>query len=360
MRGDVVVAAHRVVLLDQDVAVGVGQQRAVGGVAEGDGVGGDLDRAAQQGLVGVGEHGRPPMVDAPAAARAVVIRWKDIVPDRMPAVACPGSGIRRSPGAAPSSGSEHAGCGKVAALPLSSFYSRPTGRNGCRHHRKSRCWSSAPDPSAAGWPPSCARPGCGSGGRGAGEPRRLVARVRGASPDAGDLRFARGRGADARGEPAAADLALRDGVLAPGLRGAADPFPFILLQPQAQTEEMLEEHLGRCGGEVLRGRRVIGRAAGAGPCGRARAARRRRAGGQRTVRRGLRRRAQHGARRPPASASAAPRTPCVSPAALVELADPPPPEQYMQGNEQGLLFADPAAGRPLRRLDHRPRGDGRR
>jgi 2-polyprenyl-6-methoxyphenol hydroxylase-like FAD-dependent oxidoreductase len=115
-------------------------------------------------------------------------------------------------------------------------------------------------------------------------------------------------------------------------------FPFVLIQPQARTEELLEEHLNRHGGSVLRGRRagdlkqdtdhvsvsvlhdrsvhtvtarfVVG-------CDGARSAVRRAAG---------------------LGFSGSPDT-MVSASALVELADPPPPEQYMQTREQGSFFA---------------------
>ncbi|MEY9928491.1 2-polyprenyl-6-methoxyphenol hydroxylase-like FAD-dependent oxidoreductase [Catenulispora sp. GP43] len=117
-------------------------------------------------------------------------------------------------------------------------------------------------------------------------------------------------------------------------------FPFILLQPQAQTEEMLEEHLRRCGGEVLRGRRVVSL----------------RQEPDRVVALVRHDGAEHevGARfvvgcdgahstvREAAGIgfTGTPDT-MVSPAALVELADPPPPEGYLQGNERGLLFVIP-------------------
>ncbi|ACU72252.1 monooxygenase FAD-binding [Catenulispora acidiphila DSM 44928] len=117
-------------------------------------------------------------------------------------------------------------------------------------------------------------------------------------------------------------------------------FPFILLQPQAQTEEILEEHLNRCGGAVLRGRRVLDV----------------RQEPDRVVARILHDGAEqevsarfvvgcdgaHSTVRTTAGIgfSGTPDT-MVSPAALAELADPPPPEQYMQGTEQGLLFLIP-------------------
>jgi 2-polyprenyl-6-methoxyphenol hydroxylase-like FAD-dependent oxidoreductase len=117
-------------------------------------------------------------------------------------------------------------------------------------------------------------------------------------------------------------------------------FPFILLQPQAQTEELLEAHLNRLGGEVLRGRRVTGL----------------RQEADRVLVR-----MEHDSSELEVSArfvvgcdgahsvvrdsagigfSGTPDT-MVSPAALVELTAPPPPEEYLQGNEQGLLFLIP-------------------
>ncbi|HEV2634184.1 MAG TPA: FAD-dependent monooxygenase [Actinocrinis sp.] len=114
-------------------------------------------------------------------------------------------------------------------------------------------------------------------------------------------------------------------------------FPFLLLQPQARTEELLEAHLTGLGGAVLRGRRAVGltqfkdrvvvRVAHEGTeheltaafvvgCDGARSAVRQAAGIEFT---------------------GTPDT-LVSPSALVELADPPPPDQYMQTREQGIFF----------------------
>jgi 2-polyprenyl-6-methoxyphenol hydroxylase-like FAD-dependent oxidoreductase len=117
-------------------------------------------------------------------------------------------------------------------------------------------------------------------------------------------------------------------------------FPHILLQPQAQTEELLEAHLNRCGGEVLRGRRVVDVRQEPDRV----VARVRHDGVEREIRAryvvgcdGA-----HSSVRETAGIgfSGTPDT-IVSPAALVELADPPPPERYLQGNERGLLFVIP-------------------
>jgi len=116
-------------------------------------------------------------------------------------------------------------------------------------------------------------------------------------------------------------------------------FPYLVIQPQALTEELLEAHLGRCGGEVLRRRRVTGLTQHPdhvavrvrqddGPeyeltagfvvgCDGARS----------TVRQ--------------AAGIGFPGNPdtMLSPSALVELADPPPPDRLIQTHEQGLFFA---------------------
>jgi 2-polyprenyl-6-methoxyphenol hydroxylase-like FAD-dependent oxidoreductase len=117
-------------------------------------------------------------------------------------------------------------------------------------------------------------------------------------------------------------------------------FPFVLLQPQARTEELLEAHLNRCGGEVLRGHRVLGVMQDADR---------------------VRVRVQHeGAEREVSArfvvgcdgARSTVRQTAgigftgnadtlVSPSALAELADPPPPEQYMQTLENGAFLAIP-------------------
>ena len=115
-------------------------------------------------------------------------------------------------------------------------------------------------------------------------------------------------------------------------------FPFVLIQPQAHTEELLEEHLGRCGGSVLRGRRAVGLAQEADHV----AVRVLRDGAEHTLRAsfvvgcdGARSAVRQAAG---IGFSGSPDT-MVSPSALVELADPPPPEQYMQTREQGMFFA---------------------
>jgi 2-polyprenyl-6-methoxyphenol hydroxylase-like FAD-dependent oxidoreductase len=115
-------------------------------------------------------------------------------------------------------------------------------------------------------------------------------------------------------------------------------FPFVLIQPQARTEELLEEHLNRCGGTVLRRQRVVDLAQQADRV----QVRVLHDGAERTVsarfvvgcdgaRSAVREAAGIGF-------SGNPDT-LVSPSALVELADPPPPEQYMQTREQGIFFA---------------------
>jgi len=117
-------------------------------------------------------------------------------------------------------------------------------------------------------------------------------------------------------------------------------FPHILLQPQAQTEELLEAHLNRCGGEVLRGRRVVDVRQEPDRV----VARVRHDGVEQEVhaRYVVGCDGAHSSVRETAGIgfSGTPDT-IVSPAALVELADPPPPERYLQGNERGLLFVIP-------------------
>ena len=117
-------------------------------------------------------------------------------------------------------------------------------------------------------------------------------------------------------------------------------FPHILLQPQAQTEELLEAHLNRCGGEVLRGRRVVDvRQEPDRVVARVRHGDVEQEIGARYV---VGCDGAHSSVREAAGIgfSGTPDT-IVSPAALVELADPPPPERYLQGNERGLLFVIP-------------------
>jgi 2-polyprenyl-6-methoxyphenol hydroxylase-like FAD-dependent oxidoreductase len=117
-------------------------------------------------------------------------------------------------------------------------------------------------------------------------------------------------------------------------------FPHILLQPQAKTEEFLEARLNRCGGEVLRGRRVLDVrqepdrvVARVRHDGVEQEIAARYVVGSDGARSSVRETAGIGF-------SGTPDT-ILSPAALVELADPPPPERYLQGNERGLLFVIP-------------------
>jgi 2-polyprenyl-6-methoxyphenol hydroxylase-like FAD-dependent oxidoreductase len=117
-------------------------------------------------------------------------------------------------------------------------------------------------------------------------------------------------------------------------------FPYVLLHPQAGTEEVLEEHLNRCGGAVLRGQRVVGLTQ---EPDRVRV---------RVLHDGAERDVStrfivgcDGARSTVREAAgigfSGNADTMVSAAALVELADPPPPERYMQTHEQGLFFAIP-------------------
>ncbi|NUR57839.1 MAG: monooxygenase [Catenulispora sp.] len=135
-------------------------------------------------------------------------------------------------------------------------------------------------------------------------------------------------------------------------------FPFVMLYPQAQTEARLEEHLSERGGEVRRGWRAVGleqfderaevRVSADGElrtvtaqfvvgCD----------GAHSTVRE--------------AAGIGFPGNPdtMISPAAHVTLADPPPPERYMQTSEQGLFFAIPLPdGRfVVSTVDHEVMGD---
>ncbi|GAA2051725.1 monooxygenase [Catenulispora yoronensis] len=117
-------------------------------------------------------------------------------------------------------------------------------------------------------------------------------------------------------------------------------FPFVLLQPQAHTEQLLEEHLNRCGGEVLRGRSVVGLEQEAGRVV------------VRVVEDGVEGvvaarfvvgcDGAHSAVREGAGIGFSGNVDSmVCPTALVELADPPPPERYMQTGERGVFFAIP-------------------
>lgn len=117
-------------------------------------------------------------------------------------------------------------------------------------------------------------------------------------------------------------------------------FPFLLIQPQARTEELLEEHLTAHGGSVLRGQRAVGLTRHPDRV----AVQVQDEDGERTLtaryvvgcdgaRSSVRQAAGIGF-------SGNPDT-MTGPSALVELADPPPPEQYMQTREQGQFFAIP-------------------
>ena len=115
-------------------------------------------------------------------------------------------------------------------------------------------------------------------------------------------------------------------------------FPFVLIHPQARTEELLEEHLKRSGGAVQRGQRAVDLTQNE----------------DRVTVRVLHHGSEHtvtarfvvgcdGARSTVRQAAGIgftgnPDT-LVSPSALVEFADPPPPEKYMQRLEQGVFFA---------------------
>jgi 2-polyprenyl-6-methoxyphenol hydroxylase-like FAD-dependent oxidoreductase len=117
-------------------------------------------------------------------------------------------------------------------------------------------------------------------------------------------------------------------------------FPFLLIQPQARTEELLEDHLGQYGGSVLRGQRVVGLEQDEDRV----TVRVQHEGAERTLtarfvvgcdgaRSTVRQAAGIGFTGNPDT--------MVSPSALVALADPPPPEQYMQTREQGIFFVIP-------------------
>lgn len=117
-------------------------------------------------------------------------------------------------------------------------------------------------------------------------------------------------------------------------------FPFVLLQPQARTEELLEQHLNRSGGTVLRRQRVLDLTQHPGHV-RVRVLH---DGAERTVTAGFVvgcDGARSAVRQSAGIAFTGSPDTLVSPSALVELADPPPPERYMQTNEQGVFFAIP-------------------
>ena len=115
-------------------------------------------------------------------------------------------------------------------------------------------------------------------------------------------------------------------------------FPFVLIQPQAHTEALLEEHLNRHGGSVSRGRRVVGLTQHPDHV----AVRVLHDGAEHTLTAGFvvgcdgaRSAVREGAG---IGFGGSPDT-MVSPHTLVELSDPPPPEQYMQTRENGVFFA---------------------
>lgn len=117
-------------------------------------------------------------------------------------------------------------------------------------------------------------------------------------------------------------------------------FPFVLLQPQAHTEELLERHLRACGGVVHRGHRVVGLeqhedhvAVRIQHDGAEYSASARFVVGCDGARSAVRQAAGIGFHGNADS--------MVSPTALVELADPPPPELHIQTHEQGIFFAIP-------------------
>jgi 2-polyprenyl-6-methoxyphenol hydroxylase-like FAD-dependent oxidoreductase len=117
-------------------------------------------------------------------------------------------------------------------------------------------------------------------------------------------------------------------------------FPFVLLQPQVRTEELLEQHLNRSGGTVLRRQRVVDLAQHPDHV-RVRVSH---DGAERTVTAGFVvgcDGARSVVRQSAGIAFTGNPDTLVSPSALVELADPPPPEQYMQTHEQGIFFAIP-------------------
>lgn len=117
-------------------------------------------------------------------------------------------------------------------------------------------------------------------------------------------------------------------------------FPFVLLQPQAHTEELLERHLGACGGVVHRGHRVVGLEQHEDRV----AVRVQHDGAEYSV--GARfvvgcDGAHSAVRQAAGIGFSGNADSMVSPTALVELAAPPPPELHIQTHEQGIFFAIP-------------------
>lgn len=117
-------------------------------------------------------------------------------------------------------------------------------------------------------------------------------------------------------------------------------FPFLMLHPQMRTEEVLEARLNRCGGAVVRGARVVGLSRTADRV-------------EASVTRGgethtLSARyivgcdgSRSAVREAAGIAFTGNPDTIVSPTALVALADPPPPEDYMQTTPAGIFFVIP-------------------
>jgi 2-polyprenyl-6-methoxyphenol hydroxylase-like FAD-dependent oxidoreductase len=117
-------------------------------------------------------------------------------------------------------------------------------------------------------------------------------------------------------------------------------FPYSLVQPQARTEELVEEQLNRYGAAVLRGRRVTGLDQHPDRV----AVRMEQDGAEHTLTAGFVVGCD-GAHSTVRQAAGIEFTgnpdSIVSPSALVEFTDPPPPDQYMQVRDNGLFFAVP-------------------